>query len=154
LNPNEIEKEIELLPEESPSRGLHRTLSNMHFLFPAGDKPTVMENQEIALKGVSAWFASMIGHPDTPHWKLLASGMDGDHSEIWKNQSHEQFLAEVSKTVDEVKVDRDRLTVMVNKRIRCPEGEEDTVAECLYELLRPIYVALRMKGYSRLDIIA
>lgn len=159
MNQDFSANEIAFRPRASATSNCIRILGNFQNKFPLGNKPTDPTGHDLTADGIDRTRARrfiknwLVSHKESilyegPHAKR-------GRSEKWLEQNPAEFYGEIDRTVSELEISMEKLAETVNRFVFLSrEKDPEPLYEELLEILLPVYIALRKKGYSRRDLIA
>ena len=131
-----------------------RVLNNFHFRFPFGNTP----NESKYPEGYYKTLAISFGHFDKvfgeAHPSVISYGIS---SERRMKKTSREFFAEIETAVKELGFSESQIAEALN--VVCLCHNDDPVArdgewKLVWEMLCPIYIELRKRGYSKQDLIS
>lgn len=134
-----------------------RVMNNFHMHFPIGNIPNDATESAMTPQGFYRAFSLERCWNITRRLLLSQdpSSSDNDkakYSDKRLDQTAEQFYEEIDKTVQEVGIPMKKISEVVNRRMFGESGE--VLYKDMWEVLLPVYRALRKKGYSHGDLVS
>jgi len=131
---------------ESYSHAHMRVLNNFFMRFPVGNDPHNTDGDE-----------GLHRRNSKPDWNVpsIVTYPDQGYSEKKGSQTPAEFFAEVDRTVAELGIEIAEISRRINRWIyegKKSDEARERLSKEMWDILIPVYIALRKKGYSRKDL--